>query len=60
MTFREIERMVRNDGWYLVKISGSHHHYEHKIKKGKTTIPRHSGDIPKFVISSILKQAGLK
>jgi predicted RNA binding protein YcfA (HicA-like mRNA interferase family) len=60
MTFREAEKMVTDDGWFLVKIQGSHHHYEHKTKPGKVTIPKHSGDIPQMVVNSIRKQAGLK
>jgi hypothetical protein len=31
-----------------------------KAKPGKVTIPFHSGDIPKRVIHSILKQASIK
>lgn len=60
MTFREAEQMVRNDGWVLESVKGSHHHYKHNIKLGKVTIPRHKGDIPKRVVSSIKKQASLK
>ena len=60
MTFREIERIVKNDGWFLYSIEGSHYHYKHKIKPGKVTIPFHGGDIPKRVIQSIWKQADLK
>jgi len=51
---------VKADGWLLDTIEGSHHHYKHKAKSGKVTIPFHVGDIPKRVIHSILKQAGLK
>ena len=60
MTFREIERIVKKDGWYLDTIEGSHYHYKNKAKPGKVTIPFHGGDIPTRVINSILKQAGLK
>ena len=60
MTFREIERIVKNDGWFLDAIEGAHYHYKHKTKPGKVTIPFHGGDIPKRVIHSILKQADLK
>ena len=59
MTFKEIERMLKADGWFLDSIEGSHYHYKHKIKPGKVAIPFHSGDIPKRVIHSIHKQAGL-
>ena len=52
--------MVRNDGWILESIEGSHYHYKHNIKPGKVTIPYHNGDIPKRVVNSIMRQAGLK
>lgn len=60
MRFREIERIVLDDGWVLSDISGSHHQYKHPEKPGKVTIPNHRGDIPVRVVNSILKQAGLK
>lgn len=60
MRFREIERIILDDGWYLVDIHGSHHQYKHPSKKGKVTIANHHGDIPQRNINSILKQAGLK
>ena len=60
MTFREADRMVRNDGWILESVEGSHYHYRHNVKLGKVTIPCHSGDLPKRVVNSIKKQAGLK
>jgi predicted RNA binding protein YcfA (HicA-like mRNA interferase family) len=59
MTFREADKMVRDAGWYLVSAEGSHYHYDHKTKPGKMTIPFHSGDLPKRVVRSIKKQAGL-
>lgn len=60
MRFREIERIILNDGWILVDVQGSHHQYKHPVKSGRVTIPRHGGDIPPRVVHSILKQAGLK
>ncbi|MDR3337941.1 MAG: type II toxin-antitoxin system HicA family toxin [Treponema sp.] len=60
MTFREIEKVVKDDGWFEVNAEGSHRHYKHLIKPGKVTVPFHHGDIPRRVINSILKQAGLK
>ena len=47
------------DGWYLVKVSGSHHHFKHDDKQGKVTIPHPNKDLPKGTVKSILKQAGL-
>ena len=60
MRFRDIERIILSDGWFLVNVSGSHHQYKHHDKPGKVTLPNHRGDIPPRVINSILKQAGLK
>ncbi len=61
MNFKEMEKIIKNDGWYKVSIVGSHHHYKHSTKKGKVSIPFHGNkEIPKFVVASILKQAGLK
>ena len=60
MRFREIEKLVLDDGWSLADVNGSHHQYKHPIKPGKVTIPNHRGDIPQRVVNSILKQAGLK
>lgn len=61
MNFKEMEKMIKQDGWIKRDIVGSHHHYEHPIKKGKVTIPFHGNkELSKFVVNSILKQAGLK
>ena len=60
MRFREVEKMILQDGWYEVKQVGSHHQYKHSTKSGKVTIPEHKGkDISMTVVKSILKQAGL-
>lgn len=60
MKFREIEKIILNDGWYLKNIKGSHHQYKHPTKPGKVTIPNHIGDLDKTTVKSILMQAGLK
>jgi predicted RNA binding protein YcfA (HicA-like mRNA interferase family) len=60
VTFQEIERIIKKDGWRFSSSNGSHYHYKHPVKPGKVTIPHHQGDVPKRVMNSILKQAGLK
>jgi predicted RNA binding protein YcfA (HicA-like mRNA interferase family) len=60
MKFHEIERIIKNDGWNLKVVKGSHHQYVHASKTGKVTIPYHTKDIAPVIIKSILKQAGLK
>jgi len=60
MTVREILKILRKDGWYVVNQEGSHLQMEHRDKPGKVTVPNHKGDIRKGTRDSILKQAGLK
>lgn len=59
MRVRELEKILKSDGWYTVKQVGSHRQYKHPTKKGKVTIPIHTGDIDPGTYKSILKQAGL-
>ena len=58
--FKELEKLIKVDGWMFEQARGSHYHYIHPAKKGKVTIPHHGGDIPVGTLNSILKQAGLK
>ena len=60
MKFKELEKILLKDGWFLIDIKGSHYQYKHKNKKGKITIPMHRGDLALKTANSILKQAGLK
>lgn len=60
MTFKELEKILKKDGWEYEYTRGSHFNYYHKEKSGKVTVPNHKGDIPKGTLNSILKQAGLK
>jgi len=60
MTVQEIIKELKKDGWVECETKGSHIQFENPFKKGKVTVPSHSGDIPKGTLNSILKQAGLK
>lgn len=60
MTFKEMDKLLKADGWTLKDTVGSHFQYIHPTKSGKVTVPNHKGDIPKGTANSILKQAGLK
>lgn len=60
MRFREVDKILKKDGWYEVAKVGSHHQYRHPTKQGKVTVPEHAGkDINIAVVKSIWKQAGL-
>jgi predicted RNA binding protein YcfA (HicA-like mRNA interferase family) len=63
MTFAQIERIIKADGWRKIKGGAtSHRHYKHPSKPGKVTIAYHGRNaiIPIGTINSILRQAGLK
>ena len=61
LTAREVLRLLENDGWYVVSQKGSHVQLKHPTKKGKVTVPVHSGKVlPIGTVRSILKQAGIK
>ena len=60
MRFREMDKILKEDGWYEVSQRGSHHQYKHPTKPGKVTVPEHGWkDINLTVAKKILKQAGL-
>lgn len=55
----DLIKMIEADGWYEVRVSGSHHHFKHPTKKGLVTIPHPKKDLPNGTVKSIMKQAGL-
>lgn len=57
---REIIRALEQDGWRLVRVTGSHHHFKHPAKPGITTVPHPERDIPIGTLRSIERQSGLK
>ena len=56
---RKLIKLLEEDGWVRIGITGSHHHFKHPIKPGKVTIPHPRKDIPIGTVRSLLKQAGL-
>ena len=60
MNSKEIINLIEQDGWYFIRVKGSHHQFRHHTKLGLVTIPHPKKDLPKGTINSILKQAGLK
>ena len=59
-TVRQILKILRKDGWYVVNQEGSHIQLKHPTKQGKVTVPNHNGDISLGTEKSIYKQAKLK
>lgn len=61
MRVREVIRMLEDDGWVLVRQTGSHRHFRHPGKPGTTTVAGNLGkEIKAGTLASILRQAGLR
>lgn len=59
MKFKEIVKILRENGWQQKSVKGSHYQYIHPSKLGKITIPCHRGDLDKRTVKSIFTAAGL-
>ena len=59
---RDMMRLLKDDGWVLMRIRGSHQQYAHPTKRGIVTLSFHStnDDLHPKTANSILRQAGLK
>ena len=44
---RDVIQMLKADGWFEVRVTGSHHHFKHKIKLGVVTVPHPKKELGK-------------
>lgn len=60
VNFRTIEKKIVANGWFLVRVNGSHYQYKHTDKNFTITIPNHNGkDLSIGVIRNLEKITGL-
>jgi predicted RNA binding protein YcfA (HicA-like mRNA interferase family) len=60
MKGKELVRILKKNGWYLKRVSGSHHIMA-KGSRRTVAVPVHANrDVPKGTASAILRQAGIK
>ncbi|WP_333497705.1 type II toxin-antitoxin system HicA family toxin [Kluyvera sp. CHPC 1.2972] len=59
MDSRKLIIELKADGWGLVRINGSHHHFTHPVKSGMVTVPHPKKELPVGTVKSIRKQAGI-
>jgi predicted RNA binding protein YcfA (HicA-like mRNA interferase family) len=58
---REILRLLRSDGWFVVRQRGSHRQLKHPVKPGLVTVAGLAGlDLAPGTLKSILRQARLE
>ena len=61
MKVRDVIRLIRSEGWVLVRTRGSHRHFKHPTKPGKVTVAgAPSDDLHPKTLNTILMQAGLR
>jgi len=58
MKDKDLLKLLKQNGWKLVRINGSHH----ILQKGECTevVPVHGKDIPVGLLHKILKRTGIK
>lgn len=61
MKASELLRILKRDGWYEIRQTGSHIIMQHPVKVNQIVFPDHgSKEIGKGLEKAIRKQAGLK
>jgi predicted RNA binding protein YcfA (HicA-like mRNA interferase family) len=59
MTAKELEKLLKANGWYVDRQSGSHKTFKHPGKPQIITVPVHKGDLKKGLLLKLMKLAGL-
>jgi len=61
MKSSELIKLLKNDGWYIIRQKGSHIIMKHPVKKGQVVCPDHgSHEVGKGLENKIKKDAGIK
>ena len=59
--YNELFKLLKKDGWFIVRQKGSHVIMKHAIKPEQLTVPYHAGkEVKKGLLRGILKQANIK
>lgn len=58
LKYSELLRLLKQDGWFVVRQTGSHHIMKHNTKPGTLSIPFHaSKEMGKGLLRATLKKA---
>lgn len=60
MTSQEVINILKEKGWFLHHVTGSHHIFRHPTKPGHVTVPHPRKDMTMRTLKSIERQSGLK
>lgn len=59
MSSKDLMKLLKQNGWYLDRVNGSHYQFKHPTKKGLVTLPHPRKDLPQKTVDNIFRQAGL-
>jgi predicted RNA binding protein YcfA (HicA-like mRNA interferase family) len=59
LTAKQVLQALKRGGFVARHQSGSHLYLEHPITKHATTVPMHPGELKRWLLKEIVKQAGL-
>lgn len=60
MKSRDVIKAIEAEGWYLLRVSGSHHHFRHADRPGLVTVPHPKATLYVGMLKSIERQSGVK
>jgi len=61
MKASELFKLLKKDGWFEIRQTGSHVILQHPVKKGQLVVPYHgSKEVPTGILNAILKEANIK
>ena len=60
MSSDELIRKLKEAGWRLARVNGSHHIFVHPQKRRSAVVPHPRKDLTPGVVHTVLKVAGLK
>lgn len=60
MTSQEVIDVLKESGWVLDRIRGSHHIFKNPAKGGHVTVPHPRKDMAMATLRSIERQSGIK
>jgi mRNA interferase HicA len=60
LTPLKLIKLLRKNGFYFTRQSGSHAIFTNDITGKKVVVPVHSRDIPKGTLNAIIKDSGIE
>lgn len=60
MKSRDVIKAIEAEGWRLIRVVGSHHHFRHPDRPGLVTVPHPKADLALGTLKSIEKRSGVK